>query len=186
MASKAPRNPRIGLLLYVAVVAVLCALCSGADVGFAVQQTPGLQFASMLALVGWFFALVLLGLAIACLGSQWNSLRYWAMIPLLLCLGSCAGTSSLARAARAAQFERRLPRYEALIAKMESGALPVSAEGKSVALPESDRNLAYSVLAQKDTNGGTDGRVPHWRRLSRRAFWLSLQLLGYRPAWVSI
>ena len=60
---------------------------------------------------------------------------------------------TVARATRTAQFEQRFPRYQALVAKMESGAVPVAAEGQSVALSESDRDLAYSVLAQKDTNG---------------------------------
>lgn len=36
---------------------------------------------------------------------------------------------------------------------MESGAVPVAAEPQSITLSETDRDLAYSVLAQKDTNG---------------------------------
>jgi hypothetical protein len=150
MATTAPRNAKVGLLLYATVVAVLCALYCGADVAFAVKQTPERQFAGMLALTGWVFALVL---AIVCLGSHWSSLRYRTVVPLLLCLGSCAGTPSLARAARAVQFEQRFTRFQSLIARMEAGAVPVSAEPQAISLPDEDRDLAYRVTAQRDSNG---------------------------------
>jgi len=132
------------------VVLALCGAWAGADLAFGSAQTPERQFLSMLGLLAWLLAFLI---GILCWRRDWRQVRYCALIAPLLCLGSCAGVTGIGTAVRRSQFERQLPRYQALVDQMEAGSIPVSLSSRAIALPESDRDLAYGVLAQKDTNG---------------------------------
>jgi hypothetical protein len=50
-------------------------------------------------------------------------------------------------------FKWRFPRYEALVQKIESGAIPISTEGQIIPATNYDSSLAYVVWARRDTNG---------------------------------
>ncbi len=133
-----------------AVLSVLCGFWFAVEIAFAAKPTTEGQLVAMIALVCWLVAL--LASFIYAL-SRWQTARWWAAVPLLLCLGSCEVAPRIGGAVRQSRFQNSLPRREALVAKIESGALPCSAELKAVALQESDRDLGYLVLAQRESNG---------------------------------
>ena len=152
MPVTAPTDPalRAKTVLCTIFVLLLCGLYCGTDIAFAKTQTFVTQSAGLLGVVGLLLAFIA-GVVYAI--SNWKQLRFWAFLPLLVCLGSCQGSTTIARAARKAQFERDIPRYQAVIAKIEGGAISLPAQGEPIRLSGVEQDLAYSVLAQRDTNG---------------------------------
>lgn len=86
--------------------------------------------------------------------TQWRTYRLWAAVPFATCLIFLLTARPVGWMANSALFFRwRLPRYEAVIQKIESGIILVSAERQIVPAADYDSNLAYFVTAGRDTNG---------------------------------
>ena len=84
--------------------------------------------------------------------TKWKTSRFWAAAPLVACLFMLPIEGLIGRFVRDELFKWRFPRYEALVQKIESGAIPISTEGQMIPATNYDSNLAYGVWAQRDTN----------------------------------
>jgi hypothetical protein len=98
-----------------------------------------------------FFCICILSLAM--LFRNWKSSRFWAIAPLAACLLMLPIEGFVARFARNEIFNWRFPRYEALVQKIESGAIPVSTESQIILTSNYDSSLAEQVSASRQTNG---------------------------------
>jgi hypothetical protein len=86
--------------------------------------------------------------------SKWKTLRWWAFAPLIACLLIHPAERRLGMFVRSELFNSRFPRYEALVQKIESGAIPVSAEGQMISGTNYDSCLAHDgVWAYREKNG---------------------------------
>ncbi len=138
------------LLLCVLGVAVLCGLSAAAELPFASSQDGWTQLLMILGSGGFLLAVMFSSLFA---WSERKQLRALAIIPLLLCFGSCAGANALGRNARRAQFERDFPRYVALVERIQTDTMLASGKVVSVPVFEAERDLVYRLLAEKATNG---------------------------------
>jgi len=144
---KPAKGRLVGCLL---ATGLLCGIAAGADFPFATAQNVWTQILGMLGLGLYLLAL---GFAVLFAWTERKELRLLAVIPLAVCLGSCAATAVVGRSARTAQFEKRLPRYEALVERIRAGDALVSGRVISVPLVETERDLGYAVMAQRDADG---------------------------------
>lgn len=131
-------------------VVILCGLSAAAELPFATSQNTWTQLLGILGFGGYLLALIL---SLIFAGTEWRQLRLLAVIPLLLWFGSCLATTAVGTASRRAQFERELPRYQALVERIQAGSRLDSGKVASVSLSEAERDLGYNVLAERDTNG---------------------------------
>jgi len=145
-----PKPAKRRLVACVLAIVALCALSAAAELPFASSQNEWTQFLGML---GFGLYLLALGLSLFFAWTERRQFRLLAMIPLLLCLGSCAATTAVGRAARQAHFERQLPRYRALVERIQAENMLVSGKVVPIPLAQAERDLGYGVLAQQDTNG---------------------------------
>ncbi len=146
-----PKPPGKGrLVACVAGIAVLCALSAASELHFASSQNEWTQLLGVLGVGAYLLAL---GFSLLFAWTERRQLRLLALIPLLLCFGSCAASTAVARAARQAEFERQFPRYLALVERIQLDNALVSGKVVSVPLSEAERDLGYSVLAERNTNG---------------------------------
>jgi hypothetical protein len=103
------------------------------------------------------FSLMFMGLFLWSLQAaftKWKKTGFWALAPLIACLLMLPIKQQLAQFVRSELFNSRFPRYEALVQKIESGAIPVSPEGQMIPATDYDSSLAYyGVYAKKETNG---------------------------------
>lgn len=145
------RKPSKGRLAgCVLATAVLCGLAVAADLPFAAAQN---EWTQLLGMLGMGVYLLAWGLAALFAWTERNGIRLLALLPLAICLGSCAGSTMVGQAVRKARFEKQLPRYEALVERIRAGNVLVSGKVVSVSLAETERDLGYSVLAERDANG---------------------------------
>jgi hypothetical protein len=84
--------------------------------------------------------------------TNWKTSRFWAAAPLIACLLMLPTERFVASFVRDELFKWRFPRYEALVQKIESGAIPISTEDQMIPATNYDSSLAYGVWAQRDTN----------------------------------
>jgi hypothetical protein len=145
-----PKPAKGRLVTCVLGIVVLCGLSTAAELPFASSQDEWTQLLGMLGFGGFLLALMF---SLLFAWTERRQLRLLAVIPLMLCFGSCAATTALGRAARQAQFERQFPRYQALVERIQAGNMLVSGEVVSVPLAEAERDLGYGVLAERNTNG---------------------------------
>jgi hypothetical protein len=145
-----PKPARGRLLWCVLGIAVLCGVSAAAELPFAYSQNLWTQLLGMLGF-GAFLLALMLSLLFA--WTERKHLHVLAIIPLLLCFGSCAATTAMGRGARRAQFERDLPRYVALVERIQADNTLVSGKVVSVTLSEGERDLGYTLLAERNTNG---------------------------------
>ncbi|HEY9171287.1 MAG TPA: hypothetical protein VI136_03280 [Verrucomicrobiae bacterium] len=131
-------------------IIILCGLSIAAELPFASNQNVGTQLLGMLGAGGYLFALVF-SLVFAWI--ERKRLRLLAVIPLLLCFGSCVATTTVGRSMRRAEFERQFPRYVALVERIRSVEALASNKVESISLSEAERALVYNVLGELDTNG---------------------------------
>ena len=105
---------------------------------------------------------LLLGLLFFCLCiwslvrvfTKWKKSRFWVLAPLAACLLQPIVEGQMVLLVRSELFKSRFPRYEALVQKIESGAIPVSAEGQMIPETNYDSSLAHDgVWAQREKNG---------------------------------
>lgn len=104
----------------------------------------------MLGFGGFLLALVF-SLLFIC--TEHKQLRWLALAPLLLFLGSCVATTAMSRAAHRAQFEKNFPRYLALVERIQADNRLASGKVVTMPLMDADRDLVYLVLAERNTNG---------------------------------
>lgn len=117
---------------------------------FGIRRTPLLQLLTM-PLMLFFWGAVLASLV--CVFSDWRQYRWRALYPLCACAGAILLTVSVVRAGRALCFAWSLPRYEAVIHRMESGDLPVSAVFDRIGGAEAGMSCVYGVFGQRSANG---------------------------------
>jgi hypothetical protein len=124
---------------------------------FLVDLAFGIRPTNVRGLLMMPFILVFLGLCVWSLGAvftKWKKAGFWALAPLIACLLMLPVERQLALFIRGELFNSRFPRYEALIQKIESGAIPVSAEGRMIPGTNYDACLAHDgVWAKRETNG---------------------------------
>lgn len=84
--------------------------------------------------------------------TKWKACRFWAATPFVACLLMLPTGGVIAGFVRDELFKWRFPRYEALVQKIESGAIPISTEGQVISSTNYDSSLAYGVWAQRETN----------------------------------
>lgn len=145
-----PKSAKARLGLCVLGTVALCGLSAAAELPFASAQNEWSQLLGMMGFGGYLLALML---SLLFAWTERRQLRLLAVIPLMLCFGSCAATTATGRAGRQAQFERQLPRYRALVERIQAENVLVSGEAVSVPLMETEHDMGYGVLAQRDTNG---------------------------------
>lgn len=85
--------------------------------------------------------------------TNWRKSRFGAIAPLIACLFMLPIQRFVGGSVRNELLKRRLPRYEALVQKIESGAIPITTESGLIPATNYDSSLAYAVLARRDTNG---------------------------------
>ena len=85
--------------------------------------------------------------------TKWKTAHLWAAAPLIACLLMLPIERIAGGFVRNELFKWRLPRYEALVQKIESGAIPISMEGRMISATNYDSSLAYVVWARRETNG---------------------------------
>lgn len=134
----------------VVATAVLCGLAVAASFPFAAAQN---EWTQLFGVLGMGVYLLAWGLAALFAWTEQKGLRLLALLPLAVCLGSCAGSTMVGQAVREAQFASHLPRYEALVERIRAANVLVSGKVVSVPLAETERDLGYSVLAEQDANG---------------------------------
>ena len=84
--------------------------------------------------------------------TNWKSSRFWAVSPLVACLLILPIERIIGSFVKDELFKWRFfPHYEALVQKIESGAIPISTEGQ-IPATNYDSSLAYGVWAQRDIN----------------------------------
>ena len=49
-------------------------------------------------------------------------------------------------------FNKNLNKYEEIVSLIEKGSIPVDNELKRIQIPNDFKNIAYAILAEKDTN----------------------------------
>lgn len=135
-----------GISLRAKVTYGLCGAFAVANTAFFAEATALLQFVA-LGLLGACFICSVQSLA------EWKKLRFWAVLPSLLSLLALIISAWTGVTLKIAIFERRLPRYRAFVQQIEAGTIPVSTNAHPISLPKADRDLAYFVWAQRDTNG---------------------------------
>jgi hypothetical protein len=145
-----PRPARGRLLWCVLGIVILCGVSAAVELPFASSQNLWTQLLGMLGFGGFLLALML---SLLFAWTKRKQLRLLALAPLLLCLGSCVATTAVGRGARRAQFERDFPRYVALVERIQADNMLASGKVVSVPLSEADRELVYSLLAERNTNG---------------------------------
>src|SRR5262245_54574307 len=140
------KDARARLVRCVLGIIVLCGFSAAAQLPFARNQNGGTQLLGMLGAGGYFLALMF---SLLFAWTERRQLRLLAVIPLALFFGSCAATTAMGIAARQAQFETRLPRYQALVDRIQAGDMLVSNKVVSIPLMETERDLGYEVRAQR-------------------------------------
>jgi hypothetical protein len=124
---------------------------------FLVDLAFGIRPTNARGLLMMPFILVFLGLCVWSLGAvftKWKKAGFWALAPLIACLLMLPVERQLALFIRVELFNSRFPRYEALVQKIESGAIPVSAEGQKISETNYDSCLAHDgVWAYREKNG---------------------------------
>ena len=83
--------------------------------------------------------------------TRWRREHWRSVIPMGACVLAVILAPEVGAMIQDISFRRALPHYESLIQQIESGNLPVSDELRSV--PRTKDISAYSVLAQRSTNG---------------------------------
>ena len=130
-------------------IALVCVAWFFLVTGFAAHPIATLQLGSMLLipfLVGAALVSVVLVFA------RWRRQGVRALIPLFACGLFAVAPFEVARPVRAAIRAWAFPSYERLVARIESGAIPVSGELHRVDGAESEARFAYAVLAGRDSN----------------------------------
>jgi Zn-dependent protease with chaperone function len=124
---------------------------------FLVNLAFGIRPTNARGLLALLFMFVFLGLCLWSLIAffmKWKKAGFWALAPLIACLLMLPVERQIALFVRSELFKWRFPRYEALVQKIESGAIPVSAEGQMIPGTNYDSSLAYDgVWAQREKNG---------------------------------
>lgn len=135
------------IILAVCVAWFLC------QVAFIVQPTN----IGGLALLPFSISfLVVLIISFVSIFRQWKAHGLFAIVPFLICVFVLLVSKPVGVAVGDTLFWRwRLPQYEAVIQKMETGIIPVSTKPNMMMPPEVGISpvLAYRVFALKDTNG---------------------------------
>ena len=101
---------------------------------------------TFLFLIGGFFSLL-------CILVEWEARRWRSLLPLATCVAAIFVSGLLTKAARRVVFAWTFPSYEKVVARMESGAIPVSTNMERIPVAEKEARLVYEVSAGKDTNG---------------------------------
>lgn len=132
-----------------------------AFIAFAARPSPVTQLLSMLLDLG---LLVFGFISFIRLFTDWRRERWRVVIPFATCVLAVALAPEVGAAIRRVTFQHSLPHYESIIRQMESGTIPVTQELRR--LEQAEDGSAYSVLAQRGTNGVltveflTGGRFP--------------------------
>jgi hypothetical protein len=108
------------------------------------------SFFGVLGFGGFFLALTV---SLFFAWTERKVLRVLALLPLLLCLGSCVVTTAIERSARQARFEGDFRRYAALVEKIQGDSTLTPGNVVSVPVSGSDRDLIFGLLAERSTNG---------------------------------
>lgn len=97
--------------------------------------------------------LVAVVISIVCIFREWRQRRWFSLVPFASCVLAVVISDAVSHRIRHAIFIQSLPSYEAVVQQMESGSIlvPTKLSPLPQAVPLAD--LAYAVLAQKDTNG---------------------------------
>ena len=125
-------------------IALVCVAWFFLATGFVAHPTTALQLGSMLLIPFLLGAAVV---SVVLVFSRWRRQGVRALIPLFVCRLVAVAPFEVARPVRAAIRAWAFPSYERLVARIESGAIPVSAELCRVDSAESEVRFAYAVLA---------------------------------------
>ncbi len=101
-------------------------------------------------------ALVLASAAIVsllCILIEWEGRRWRALLPLTTCIVAVFGCGILIQGARRLVFAWTFPSYERVVARMESGAIPVSTNLQQIPAAETEARWVFDVRAEKDDKG---------------------------------
>jgi hypothetical protein len=117
----------------------------------AAQPTSSLLWGSVLLTIP--FGVVCL-ICLIRIFTEWKVHRLRALVPFLICLVVLLSARRVGWIIGNELFERwRLPRYEVLIRKIQSGTIPVSTELTRIPMATNDLYIAYIMFAQRATNG---------------------------------
>jgi len=130
-------------------IALVCVAWFFLATGFVAHPTTALQLGSMLLIPFLLGAAVV---SVVLVFSRWRRQGVRALIPLFVCRLVAVAPFEVARPVRAAIRAWAFPSYERLVARIESGAIPVSGELHRVDGAESSTRFAYAVLAGRDSD----------------------------------
>jgi|ERR1700677_2171952 len=109
-----------------------------------------LQLLSMM-LAFFFFAAFIIGLV--CIFTEWRQRRWFALVPFVICIVSVVLPIEIVPRIREIIFQHCLPSYQAVIQRMQSGAIPVSTNLDDMPQAVPQARLADKVWACKDSDG---------------------------------
>jgi hypothetical protein len=132
------------IIVAIALIWCVCATASAAH-----RTTAGVLLGLFLA-AGLLFAIVA---AIACAFADWRRRRWRSLLPLGVCVISLFVPWMLVPPIRHALFVWSLPSYEAIVQRIESGSIPLTAGDGRIVQAEPGARLTYRVVAQRATNG---------------------------------
>jgi hypothetical protein len=116
-------------------------------IAFIVRPKPGLQFLAMFLSL----ALIVVGfIGFVTAFTNWGKERWRSFIPLSTCVVVVVVAPDLGRGIRDLMFKWSLPRYEALIQRIESGNISVSKEWQKI--EEAEGLVPYGVVAKRGSN----------------------------------
>jgi hypothetical protein len=131
------------------VFTIIYVFCFWVFFSFAVRATNIIGLLT-LPCVFLVFGLCLWTLTLAV--KQWKKSYFRAVLPLILSLLLLPIAVKTGHFIKDELFKWRFPRYEALVQKIESGAIPIQAEGQ-ISPTNFDSSLAERVFASRETNG---------------------------------
>jgi len=97
-----------------------------------------------------FVAVLLWGLVIVI--TRWKTSHIRAVIPLVACLLMLPAERLVGRCIRTELFNWNFPVYEAVVRKIDTGAIPLANGREEISATYFDHNLAYAIWAERDSN----------------------------------
>ncbi len=131
-------------------ILVIATLWFATLTAFVVHQSGWLQLAVVLLLFPYMGCLLS---ALVIPFRDWKTRQFHALTPLGACLVSLLGPYLIGPPLRTGLFYYHLSRYEAIVSRVERDPAFDNRKPATVSTEEAEKDLAYSVLAQKDANG---------------------------------
>jgi hypothetical protein len=176
------------------IIIPICVAWILAVIAFDWWQTNVIKLAIMPVSAAYLISCLASFFGVFCWWRQW---RFRSLVPMGICFATMILARTFSPSLMDAGFARVLPRYTAVVQEIESGQIVVSNAPTRVTLPASDATLAYTVWADRSTNGdltvtffvGGSFPVKHWGYLYRSSgqnpppdWWIKNDWMGRRLA----